>query len=265
MDQRAAKADSHDSDLSSEDEFGLSKFGKSRMQELTEQASRIHETEKARRAQLDEDLAMYKRIMNPQQLKTYLATQDLRQDKEYRRLAVDFQVTRTNLDATLLHMTQQMIELEDDSNFNFKNRMDKSKYNAKIKTDMALAESAVAAATNDEAPVTLEPPTTPRIDIDKQLVFQDEFLYSIKVRDVQELQWQVKHALRHYADVMERLICWAELILKEEREKQVVKEYADDIENKDGGTLSETDLMYHRNVRGNLVPNMFDQGENQSK
>ena len=79
---------------------------------------------------------MLRRIMNEQQLRTYLVTKDLRTEERYRELAVAIEVNSTNIQATFAHMTQQMIELDDDQNYNIKNRMDKQAYNNKVKADL---------------------------------------------------------------------------------------------------------------------------------
>ena len=72
-----------------------------------------------------------------------------------------------------------MIELDDDCNYNYKNRMDKQKYNTKVTMDLAAAKQLVAERSRESAPVTFEPPHTPCIDMDEQMMFQDEFMLAI--------------------------------------------------------------------------------------
>ena len=59
----------------------------------------------------------------------------------------------------------------------------------------------------------MEPPGTPCVDIDEQMIFQDHFLQSIHDRDYKKLPELIAHATKHYGHVMERVICWAELVL----------------------------------------------------
>ena len=107
-----------------------------------------------------------------------------------------------------------MIELDDDQCFNILNRMDKQKYNSKLKADTALAQAAVNERTNDAAPVTIEPPTTPTVDIEEQMIFQEKFIEAIEAKDTSALSKYIKQAARsNYSDQMEKLICWAEHII----------------------------------------------------
>ena len=64
--------------------------------------------------------------------------------------------------------------------------------------------------------MTLEPLPSPRSvnEHDEQMIFQDEFIQSIKEKDMRQLPRMLKIAYKRYAEVMEPLICWAELIIK---------------------------------------------------
>ena len=53
---------------------------------------------------MEDELAMYRRIMNDQQLRTHLVTKDLKAKNNFRELAVDFDVTRGNIQKTFQHM-----------------------------------------------------------------------------------------------------------------------------------------------------------------
>ena len=96
---KLTETDQDDSSLSSDSSWGqnTTKGIKSKFQVLTEQANKIHATEKAKRAFEEEELAMYQRIMNKQQLKTYLVTKDLTEEKNFRELAVAFEVNKKNI------------------------------------------------------------------------------------------------------------------------------------------------------------------------
>ena len=132
---------SDDSDLRLEKESqGAETAAKSRLQELTEKATRSHATERAKRDLAKKEFQSLKRIMNDQQLKTYLVKNDLRKNQEFRKHAIEFEVNRAQIQATNVHIAQQMIELDDDAMYNFKNRMDKAKYNSKMNTSMAVAD-----------------------------------------------------------------------------------------------------------------------------
>lgn len=159
-------------------------------------------------------------------------------------------------------MAQQMIELDDDAMYNFNNRMDKQKYNTRMNTEIAVEQQLIADSTNTNAPVTLEPPSTPAYNIDSQMIFQDTFLQNIKEKDMTELPRNLVYAKKHFPEVMEGLICWAELLLR-----QNVEVHNMELEEEIGGlsnsnsqarpVIDHVELMFHRNMKGTLLPNMF--------
>ena len=218
--------------------------------------------EKAKRQFAQKELAMLRRIMNDQQLMTYLVQNDLRKEQEFRQLAIEYEVNRAQLQSTEVHMAQQMLELDDDAMYNFNNRMDKQKYNTRMNTELAVEQQMITESSNDCAPVTLEPPSTPVNNIDAQMIFQDTFLQSIKEKDMTELPRNLVYAKKHFPEVMEGLICWAELLLR-----QNIEVHNMELEEELGGLtnsnsqakpiVDHVELMFNRNMKGTLSPNQF--------
>lgn len=196
---------------------------------------------------------MYRKIFNDQRLKTWLATKDLTVDNQFRKSSVEIEVHKQEMEKSLAHMAQQMIELDDEANYNFSGRMNSQKYNSKIEMDTAVAREMVAKKTDDTAPATQEPCPTPNIDMDDLRIFQDSFVQAIKEEDMYELPQMIKHAMYNYPDVMEGLICWAELVIKKVKEAPAIEEKrAEDIAKI---KLDPVEIMFHRNLKGTLVPN----------
>ena len=107
--------------------------------------------------------------------------------------------------------------------------------------------------------MTYEPCPSPLSDIDiyEMRTFQEEFITAIKQKDLINLPSYIDNAKsRSYADALEGLICWAELVLKEglstPREQRLERE-----DNARIMKRPSIEIMYERNLKGQLIPNLF--------
>ena len=71
----------------------------------------------------------------------------------------------------MTHMTQCLVELDNANSFNFLNRTNRQRYETVVEKDTALAKLKAQSDAVEVAPVTFEPPPTPRIDMHEQRIF----------------------------------------------------------------------------------------------